>query len=575
MSAFGIGMTYVRGRAAAPPPLSVAPAPDGTAEPSAEPSASSPKAGRGALGGAEDAFRILLDWVPVEVLGAYAALITSLGGGWRSSGTSGGWLALFCVLGAVATFLGATTALRTLATPVAALGRGLGLRAVLCAVAVFLWSWILPGSATNVSGAGRHNGAAVVILVVLCAVVFGLSAQYLVERFDAPRRPRRPVEPRSEETLVLADLPVPPPVSIAAAAPILVHRPAAVGPGRVDDRDLQTRLLCASFLAASNIPDGPMPDSPTLAYLTDSAPIQQSDPRVLSAWASGVRCLMINTLGGVVVAFGAALPDPGGDARRSVTDWISAVDADLVVHRWFTGRVHAGFARELDRLWDRLEQQLRTRLAAAGPGAVLWMTGHGIGGGLANLAAARFSAAAMGTPRVRTFGGARPGDGEFASSYARLVPDSVRQEYGNDLVPHLPLGTEFAARLGNLEFIEQLSVYLHRDFQPVGNLRYTSVDGSVLAASDPLNLNRHRSLAAIITTGNFGVLMADHDGRPGGGYFRTLREDVAAGPAPHTDRPIEPDDAGARARRWPRRDRKHSHLQTAGAENPRASVVGG
>jgi hypothetical protein len=364
-------------------------------------------------------------------------------------------------------------------------------------------------------------------------------------------------------------------VTVSSRASAAVSRPGPVGPVPVEDDQAQTRLLCASYLAATGIPDGPVPDSPTIAYLTDSAPIKQSDPQVLSAWASGVRCLMVNTLGGVVVAFGAAMPEPGINARRSVSDWISAVDADLVVHRWFGGRVHAGFARELDRLWDRIEQQLRTRVAAVGPGAIVWMTGHGMGGGLAQLAAARFAAGSIAGPRVRTFGGARPGDGEFAKAYARLVPDSLRQEYGNDLVPHLPLGTEFAGRLGSLEFIEQLGVYLHRDFQPVGTLRYTAVDGTVAGASEPLNLHRHRCLAAMIMTGNFAALVSDHDGRPGGGYFRALHHELTGSDAAPEESVAEQPEPRGRAIRWPRRERNTSRLRAPEQDSPAAAVAGG
>jgi hypothetical protein len=560
MTAFGIGVGHVRARGAA---------------------------GSRAT---EDGLRVILDWIPVEVLGAYAALVTSLGATDASRGTSPGWLVLFCLLAAVTTVLGATSAMR--ARPAAqrtALGRGVLVRAAFSALALFDWSWMLPGTSTNRSGSARDSGAAVVVLVLLGAVVLGLAAQYLVEICEIPgeqrpirrRAPKLPRLRKAGRRAAGLDLPVEEvlaevdedeeeiPVRVAAVLRLTTPAPQPA-PAVLDEADEERaalpRLLCACYVAAAANVDGPLPDSSTTAFLIGSTSPGVADAQIVSAWGSGVRCLVANTLGGVVVAFGSALPEPGSDARAAVAEWIGAVDSDLIVHRWFAGRVHAGFVTELDRLWDRLDDQIRVRMIAAGPEGTIWLTGHGIGGGLAQLAAARVAARFFHrTLRVRTFGAARSGDGDFAAAYEKLVPDSVRLEFGNDLVPHLPLGSDFGTRLGNLEFIEQLGVYLHRDFHPVGALRYTALDGSVNGTdSDQLLLNRHRALAGIITSGNFGSLLTDHDGRPGGGYFRTVVLPAVPPPSDDPDGPADPDGPGASSRRW-RRPKRTAHLRSVRA----------
>ena len=89
------------------------------------------------------------------------------------------------------------------------------------------------------------------------------------------------------------------------------------------------------------------------------------------------------------------------------------------------GKVHRGFGRALDKVWDALELVLADRKRP------VLFTGHSLGGALATLAASRHAPTAL-----YSFGSPRVGDEDFVSTLA-AVP-AYRVVHHQDLVPHLP-----------------------------------------------------------------------------------------------------------------------------------------
>jgi len=71
----------------------------------------------------------------------------------------------------------------------------------------------------------------------------------------------------------------------------------------------------------------------------------------------------------------------------------------------------------------------------------LFIAGHSKGGGMAPLAAWRFHNAEGITPKVVTFAGAHCGSSQFAAAYNAEI-DHDRYEFGNDIVPWLPLSEQ-------------------------------------------------------------------------------------------------------------------------------------
>lgn len=133
------------------------------------------------------------------------------------------------------------------------------------------------------------------------------------------------------------------------------------------------------------------------------------------------------------------LPDGGtllafrGTVSRGLTgffDWINDLRFFMDKHPAFPGRVHRGFAEDLDALWPMI--------AAVEP--PLTITGHSLGGALALLAKVRFSQEKRwrdAPPRVVTFAAPLAGDFHFAVECERFKAPAC-YENPHDLVTNLP-----------------------------------------------------------------------------------------------------------------------------------------
>jgi hypothetical protein len=124
---------------------------------------------------------------------------------------------------------------------------------------------------------------------------------------------------------------------------------------------------------------------------------------------------------------GTTLPDV-------LQDW--KADANVALVYWGgEGTVHQGFAMALDEVWWGRHEQPGLKayldsLTAKPAERSLWFTGHGLGAGLATLAASRCGHAAG----LYTFGSPHVGDADFAHS---LRMPAYRFVNASDLVPSL------------------------------------------------------------------------------------------------------------------------------------------
>ena len=150
---------------------------------------------------------------------------------------------------------------------------------------------------------------------------------------------------------------------------------------------------------------------------------------------------------GIVLAFRGTLAQfGGGDAafERSARDWINNADFLSRDNPLYPGRVHAGFAGSVNRLWPRIEAAIRRQVK---PGAknTLFVTGHSKGGALANLAAWRALGIAGLDPPIRVFtiAAARAGNEDFRTAYqAHGGIRCLRYENLVDVVPLIPVGSD-------------------------------------------------------------------------------------------------------------------------------------
>lgn len=154
----------------------------------------------------------------------------------------------------------------------------------------------------------------------------------------------------------------------------------------------------------------------------------------------------------VVVAFRGTQP-------RHPVDWLS--DGRVVQVPWAhtVGKVHKGFYDALRVVWSG-GQALPRRLVDRG-GRTVWITGHSLGGALAELCAARasFDPAITSIPiqGVYTFGQPRVGDDAFATLlHQKLGARTFRFVNDRDIVPRVPFFSMGYRHYGNQTYFDKV-----------------------------------------------------------------------------------------------------------------------
>ena len=137
-------------------------------------------------GPVRDGFAAIAEWVPGEAIVAYAGVITALQTADEAQAklASEVWiLALFGVLSFLIVVVSGNLAHRR-QNPSGKFPSGkrreLIIRGVLGTLGFFLWSYMIPGSATQSSGFATTYAAAVPVMVPFIAVVYGLLAEFLL-----------------------------------------------------------------------------------------------------------------------------------------------------------------------------------------------------------------------------------------------------------------------------------------------------------------------------------------------------------------------------------------------------------
>jgi triacylglycerol lipase len=148
-----------------------------------------------------------------------------------------------------------------------------------------------------------------------------------------------------------------------------------------------------------------------------------------------------------------------------VSDWMTDFDTSLDVDTKVPGiRVHSGFIKLLDEVWDALSNELAA--TAADPSIRIWFTGHSLGAALATLAAVRAEKRQIRVHAVYTYGSPRIGDGTFqkAVNDTGLQQKLFRIRNNADLVTRLPPFPKFQ-HVGIPSFIDN-SGHFHQGFEP-------------------------------------------------------------------------------------------------------------
>lgn len=284
-----------------------------------------------------------------------------------------------------------------------------------------------------------------------------------------------------------------------------------------------TRLLYAARTAYDiPPPGGPAPVPPAAYGLSE-----------IECWSAGADnidgALIARASEGLILAFRGTFPITGPNTLQAILDWLNDANALLVREPGLPGLVHQGFRNSLNNLLPLFKARLLARAAAA-PGMPLYITGHSKGGAIAFLAAmlcraALQQAGANNPVFVRTFAAARAGDQGFADGFNAAFPQTLRYEYADDIVPHVP------PSLTLVRMLQQLPQFIHipipdPGFVSAGTLQYFprgSTDATPPAVETVLlEIERILAIGKRLVALDFDTIVHDHSIGPHGGYANAV-----------------------------------------------------
>lgn len=146
---------------------------------------------------------------------------------------------------------------------------------------------------------------------------------------------------------------------------------------------------------------------------------------------------------------------------ESGTDMRTDANALLIAAAW-ASHIHDGFAGAIESLWPQISEGIAKAQQTAGKDGQLFITGHSLGGAMAELAALRLAlqpgAVDPSKVQVYTLGAPRIGDEAVARQYNALLPTTYRmvnQDPGltvshQDPVPNVPPHAIGFRHVGNL-----------------------------------------------------------------------------------------------------------------------------
>jgi len=281
---------------------------------------------------------------------------------------------------------------------------------------------------------------------------------------------------------------------------------------------LECRSLCASVAAYGINPTGkfipPEPYYSAVGFLTPPVAFVAGEDDIDA-------CLVGTTDRGVVLSFRGTIP-PDIHDQQSLLDWISDLTDEPIAAPGIPGKVHAGFWQALSALWEPMVKEIKQQMNANGQSLPLYITGHSKGGALSSLAALRLKLQEGIVPAVvYTYASPHPGDVTFANQYKLDIPNHIRYEYGNDIVPHLVPDSMFIDTIASLpgigEFFKGMETW---NYAPVGSLQFIEWDKqTIVNDSTILHVERLARLAGAMADCQFEAIVADHSASCGGGYM--------------------------------------------------------
>lgn len=285
------------------------------------------------------------------------------------------------------------------------------------------------------------------------------------------------------------------------------------------------RLLCACvcsyyiepYTGTYNPPYG-NPYVPAVGYLHAPQAFFKGDDDIDA-------CLVGQNADGIIVAFRGTLP-PSWKSQASILDWIQdIVDVEPTAHNNVPGKVHSGFYDAVMAIIDPVASYIKTLRGTSH--TKVYVTGHSKGGPMASIGA--FILHGMGIPieQVITFASPRPGNGAFKTGYEAVLPNQIRYENYDDIVPLVPPSDDFIQLVADLPYIGPLFKKAEQwDYEAVGTLCYieSKSDGYNVIPDNVLLMPERLAevtleLGKDIIDWNFSSFGDAHEVRCGGGYM--------------------------------------------------------
>jgi hypothetical protein len=278
------------------------------------------------------------------------------------------------------------------------------------------------------------------------------------------------------------------------------------------------RFLCASAAAYGIQWDGSLQS--TEPYYSRVG--FEADPVVFAAGVDSIDgCLVGTNQDGVMVAFRGTLP-PNHASLAVLLDWLNDADSFPAVAPGIPGAVHLGFWKALMSLWVPVLAEIR-RQATRPDGSLrpIYLTGHSKGGALACLAAMQLVRVENLRPAgVITFASPHAGDEDFATAYDAAGISSLRYEFQDDVVPHVPPSAPFLEILRKIPLTGRwLDPIAGFDYRPVGTLRFVDWSGAIVGDSGALERQRFEKLLEHFLLLEEVRIAEDHFSTCGGGYM--------------------------------------------------------
>lgn len=159
------------------------------------------------------------------------------------------------------------------------------------------------------------------------------------------------------------------------------------------------------------------------------------------------------TQGFIATGGGATIIAFRGTEPKVLKDWVTDARVKLVTKGQIPPQTHEGFSNALDSVFDQIDKTLS---GLRGSGALLYITGHSLGGALATLCAARLAHSnTYSIQGLYTFGCPRVGNGDFAQTFRSLVgPVAYRLVNNEDLVTRVPPRTLGYSDVGEMVYID-------------------------------------------------------------------------------------------------------------------------